>query len=152
MSAMWPLPTSRSVKLVNRWSQFCAAKSRPGGPKAAFIVTGRGFCTEAGRLTAPFSLIMHAVKIDRRVAVVGLDDDVDPLLRLHIGIFHQRHAEHVELVRIPAANDVQSGAAVADVIDGRQRLCRIERMQQRHMHGHEQRDALGDAPQARPPR
>ena len=86
---------------------------------------------------------MHAVEIDRRLAVVGLDDDVDPFLRLHIGILHQRHTEHVELVRVPAANDVQAGAPVTDMVHRRQRLGRIERMQQRHMDRHEQRDALG---------
>ena len=45
-----------SVKVENRKSQWREAKSRPGPPKAAFMVTGRGFWMLAGFETTPFSL------------------------------------------------------------------------------------------------
>ena len=56
----------------------------------------------------------------------------------------------VELVAIPAADDVQADAAVADVIDGGDRLGGEGRRGDRHMGGDEDADPLGEAAAAAP--
>ena len=59
-------------------------------------------------------------------------------------------AEHLELVLIPAAHDVQAEAALADVI-GRDHLLRgDDRMEQRRMHGAEHGDAPVEASRPEP--
>ena len=52
--------------------------------------------------------------------------------------------EHVELFLVPAADDVEPGAAAADVVDRHQRLGREHRMDQRNVHGRKDRDVPGD--------
>ena len=96
-------------------------------------------------------VVVGAVVIEGLVRCIEPLDDLEPFGRLVVALLDQRRAEHAELLRVPAADDVEPGAALADVIDRRQRLGRIERMHQRHMHGHEQADPLGRGGEARRP-
>jgi hypothetical protein len=57
-------------------------------------------------------------------------------------VLGQRMAEHVELALIPSGDDVEPGAAAADVIDGDQRLGGKHRMHHRHMDRRKDRDLL----------
>ncbi|ESW92444.1 hypothetical protein X770_05820 [Mesorhizobium sp. LSJC269B00] len=87
--------------------------------------------------------IVGAFIVQRLVRGVELFQDFDPFGGLVVALLDQRRAEHAEFLRVPAADDVQAGAALADMVDSCQRLGGIERMHQRHMHGHEQADLLG---------
>ena len=51
--------------------------------------------------------------------------------------------EHVELFLVPAAHDVEPGAAAADMIDRHQRLGGEHRMDERHVYGRENGDVVG---------
>jgi len=95
--------------------------------------------------------IVFALEVERLVGAIAALDDVDPFGGLAIGVLANLGAEHGELLRIPAADDVEPGAAAADVIDGGQRLGGIDRMHDRHVHRHEQADLLRHRGEARGP-
>ena len=57
---------------------------------------------------------------------------------------HRTDAVQVGFLLVPAADDVEPGAPVRDVIDGRDRLGRERRRDQRHMDGREHADLLGE--------
>ena len=129
-----------------------------GGKVASRSAEGRVHGHRARRLQAGraadrvLQRVVGAVMVEGLVRGVEPLDDLQPLGGLVVALLDQRHAEHAELLRIPAADDVEARAALADVIDGGQRLGRVERMHQRHMHGHEQADLLGRSAPVRPPR
>ena len=55
----------------------------------------------------------------------------------------ERNAEHAELVLVPAANDIQSEAAIADMIAGGDLLGGEDRIDQSHMQGGKGDDVFG---------
>jgi hypothetical protein len=59
----------------------------------------------------------------------------------------QGGAEHGELVRVPAANDVQPEAAVADMVSGDKLFGRDNGVEQRRVHGAEDGQPLGGGEQ-----
>ena len=81
-------------------------------------------------------------------------DGVDPLLRVFVarGVVALLDAEHLELALVPADHDVESEAALADVIGGDHLLRRDDRMKQRRVHRAEHGDAPGRLQQAGRPR
>ena len=88
--------------------------------------------------------VILAFEVERRVGGIGALDDLEPFARLVVAALDEFDPEHREFARIPSADDVQPGAAATDVIDGRERLGGIERMQKRDVNGHENPDPLGD--------
>ena len=104
---------------------------------------------QAGRAADDaLQVVILAPKIERLGRRIGPLDNRQPFARLIVASLRQCDAEHCKLLRVPAADDVEPGTALTDVIDCRQRLGRIERMHQRHMHGHEQGDIACDAGKA----
>src|ERR1700722_15958995 len=71
--------------------------------------------------------------------------DFGPLETLGIAVLDHRQAEQRELLRTPAADDIQAGAPARCMVHRRQRLRCEHWMYHRHMHGGEQRDALREA-------
>ena len=59
--------------------------------------------------------------------------------------------EHIELILVPAADDVEAEAAAADVIGRDDLLRREHRRKERHMHGAEHGEACGGGQQAARP-
>ena len=59
-------------------------------------------------------------------------------------------AEHRELVRIPAGDDVEPEAPARDVVGGRAHLRHEQRVHERCVHGREDLDAVGHGEQRRP--
>ena len=149
MSSICSRPLSISVKVVNRKSAARAAKSRPGGEKAAFKVIGRGFCKGRGFARDIVQLVELAVEIEGLVLGVDARQDLEPFEALRVAVVDQIEPEHRELFGVPAANDVEPGPPVRGVVDGRERLGGEHRMRHRHMDGREQGDPLGDAREAR---
>ena len=84
--------------------------------------------------------------IERNLAAEDPNQDREPLETLLIAVVVPGLAmpEHVELVLVPSAHDVQPGAAAAHMIDGRERLGGEHRMHERNMHGREDRNVPGD--------
>ena len=112
-------------------------KIAPGSAKSG-VHRHRSGRLQAGRAANRIlQRVVGPVIIERLVGSVEEFDDFQPLGSLIISLFDQRHAEHAEFLRIPAADDVEPGPALADMIDGGQRLGSIERMNQRHVNGHE---------------
>jgi hypothetical protein len=72
--------------------------------------------------------------------------DFEPFVALIVAGLVIQHvdAEHRELVLTPAADDVETGAAVADVVDRGDGLGGKYRMDERHVHGDKNRDAMGE--------
>src|SRR6202041_698737 len=81
----------------------------------------------------------------------GAPDDLEPFARLVVAAFDEFDPEHRKFARIPTADDVQPGAAATDVIDGRERLGGVKRMQNRDVNGHEKPDPRGGGGQPRGP-
>ena len=83
------------------------------------------------------------------IFAVGPDqlDDVDPFLRIFVArlVVALLDAEHLELALVPADDDVEAEAALADVIGGDHLLGCDHGIEERRMHGAEHRDALGRA-------
>ena len=108
---------------------------------------------DAGRAADhALEVVVLALEVERLVGGVAALDDVDPLGRLDVALLAERHAEHRELLRVPAADDVQSRPSLGDVVDGGQGLGGVERMHDRHVHRHEQADPLGGAGEPGRPR
>jgi hypothetical protein len=80
-----------------------------------------------------------AIEIERLFPRPKLLDDVEPLHRAVVAVvvLHQRRAEHLDFRPIPAGDDIDGEAAVADVIDGGRLLGRHHRMDRRHVRGRE---------------
>src|SRR5215469_1305821 len=92
-----------------------------------------------------FHIEVLAVKIE--ILTVGPDhfDDVDPFLRIIVTLLMRAllDAEHVELALVPADYDIESKAALADMIGSDHFLRRDHRIENRRVDGAEHRDALG---------
>ena len=74
----------------------------------------------------------------------GALDHVNPFLGklVTIVMVTLRHAEHLKLALVPAGDDVQAEAALADMIGGDHFLGGDQGMEQRRVHGAEDRDPL----------
>ena len=85
------------------------------------------------------------VEVEILLRAPGLLDGVDPVLRVGVArlVLALLHAEHLELALVPAGDDVEAEAAVADVVGGDALLGGDDRMEQRRVHGAEHGDALG---------
>jgi hypothetical protein len=94
-----------------------------------------------------------SVEIEFTLFRPGALDDVDPFLGKFVTIVMRalRHAEHLEFALVPAGDDVQAEAALADMIGGDHFLGGDQGMEQRRVHGAEDRDLLGSCQQAAGP-
>jgi hypothetical protein len=97
-----------------------------------------------------FQLDVLAVEVEVLVRAPRHLDGVDPVLRVGVArlVLALLHAEHLELALVPAGDDVEAEAALADVVGGDALLGGDDRMKQRRMHGAEHGDALGRGEQA----
>ena len=129
---------------MKRRSAACAAKSRPlrreagrhdRRPRPLHRQRIRGQAAQ---------LVEFAVPIERRTALQQLGVDLEPFEPLVVAALRiDGDAVHVEFVLVPAAHDVEAGAAVRHMVDGGDRLGDEGRRRQGHMDGREQADALG---------
>jgi hypothetical protein len=85
-----------------------------------------------------------SVEIEFTLFRPGALDDVDPFLGKFVTIVMRalRHAEHLEFALVPAGDDVQAEAALADMIGGDHFLGGDQGMEQRRVYGAEDRDPL----------
>ena len=85
-----------------------------------------------------------AVEIEFILFRPGALDHVDPFLGKFVTIVMVplRHAEHLEFALVPAGDDVQPEAALADMIGGDHFFGGDQGMEQRRVHGAEDRDPL----------
>ena len=129
--------------VVNSTSAACAAKSRPLGENPADI-TARPRPLHRDRVgLQSFQIEEFAVPVELRPALQQPRPDLEPLQPVVVAaLLVDRHAVQVELLLVPAADDVEAGAAMRHMIDRGDRLGAERRRHQRHMHGGEDRDAL----------
>src|SRR5262249_7799448 len=92
-----------------------------------------------------FHIEVFARKVE--IFAIGPDhpDDIDPFLRIFVTLLVRAllDAEHVELALVPADDDVEPKAALADMIGCDHFLRRDYRIDDRRMHRAEDGDALG---------
>src|SRR5262245_6973535 len=77
--------------------------------------------------------------------------DLEPFLALVVAqiVIDQVHAEHVEFVLVPPADNVQTGPAMADMVDGCHGLGREHRVHERHVDGYENGNPRGEGRKCR---
>jgi len=85
-----------------------------------------------------------SVKIEFILFQPGAPDHVDPFLGKFVTIvmLPLRHAEHLELALVPAGDNVQPEAALADMIGGDHFFGRDQGMEEGRVHRAEDRDPL----------
>src|ERR1700733_15694281 len=90
------------------------------------------------------------VPVEFGAALQQARPDTEPFQSMLVAaVLVDRDAVQVEFFLVPAADDVEAGSAVGDVVDGGDRLSGERRRYQRHMHGGEGRDASGRRAEAR---
>ena len=98
-------------------------------------------------------LVVAAVEVERLVLRPDAVDDLQPFLGVVVAavVIAERNAHHAELDRVPARDDVEPEAPVADVIGGHHLLGGKDRIDERDVERAERRDLLrrGEQP-ARP--
>src|SRR5262249_31551257 len=89
--------------------------------------------------------VVAAVIIEGRVLPPQAEDDLEPFLAAGIAVVMHvlLEPEHVELLLVPAADDVEAKAAAAEVIGRDDLLRREQRRKDRYMHGAKHGEALG---------
>ena len=88
--------------------------------------------------------VKAAIPVEFRPALQKLAQDLEPFKPLLITLVAiNGDAMDVELVLVPAADDVEAGAPMGHMVEGRQRLGRESGAEQRRMHRDEQADPLG---------
>jgi hypothetical protein len=84
------------------------------------------------------------VPVEFGAALQQARPDTEPFQSMLVAaVLVDRDAVQVEFFLVPAADDVEAGSAVGDVVDGGDRLSGERRRYQRHMNGREDRDASG---------
>src|SRR5271165_1320029 len=84
-----------------------------------------------------------AIPIEFRPALQQERPDAKPFQPVLVAaVLIDGDAVQVELLLVPAADNVEAGSAVRDMIDGGDRLGAERRRNQRYVHGGEDRDAL----------
>ena len=122
---------------------------------------GAGVHDQRARAAVGLGLGAHVLQLDELAVVFEILlrpprhlHRVEPFLGVVVALLvvALRHAEHLELVLVPADHDVQSEAAFADMVGGDELLGRDQRMKQRRVHGAERDQPLGVGEKARSPR
>ena len=86
-----------------------------------------------------------SVVVELRAALQQPGPDVEPFLAVVVtGVGVDGDAVQVEFRLVPAADDVQAGAPVGDMVDGGEGLGGESGCNQRHVHGAENGDPFGD--------